>query len=516
TAKGNTSGLPAMLPWYSAWTASLSLWKYGGVMGRNPLYRKELYFTSRGENSFFMITNGRGTKMRRSVHTFLFVLIAAAVSACSTSTSSTSNFTYPSSMVLGSLPSSTTEALFVANMFTGTVSEINTSTNTVMGITTPTGTYNAIPLDMYPDSLEYSNGHLYIAGFTQSTAMLESLDLADNQITGTEYLKGYPLKTLLIHRTSMLYVLDAQGGNTYMESFTVGSSMTPAASVALDSPPSSMTTGPDDGRLFLSFRNRPIIDVLDPHTLEPITTISTDYPVASMRILSQYDRTLLYAVAFSGTAYIFESIDADSGSVGYEFTIPGIPKDFAITPQRVLLDDNHFSYLGIVANADGYLHFLDIDHGCSVPSIPSSYTGLRLTSSVPSNEAPSIQGITTDDCTTQSEAWSVVYDSTAKNYAVAGTASGLQPDEVVDGAFFDSIYDRVSFYMNPGTTALGNDDMFTFDTTAAQGIKTILGLGLPEHVIIDPETGQAYVSDILTNAIYVVSPATQGIVATIK
>ncbi|MCL4558316.1 MAG: hypothetical protein M1491_06775, partial [Deltaproteobacteria bacterium] len=46
TAKGNTSGLPAMLPWYSAWTASLSLWKYGGVMGRTPLYRKELCFTS--------------------------------------------------------------------------------------------------------------------------------------------------------------------------------------------------------------------------------------------------------------------------------------------------------------------------------------------------------------------------------------------------------------------------------------------------------------------------------------
>ncbi|MCL5276702.1 MAG: hypothetical protein M1517_02795 [Deltaproteobacteria bacterium] len=63
TAKGNTSGLPAMLPWYSAWTASLSLWKYGDVMGRNPLYRKELCFTSRGENSFFMITNGRGTKI---------------------------------------------------------------------------------------------------------------------------------------------------------------------------------------------------------------------------------------------------------------------------------------------------------------------------------------------------------------------------------------------------------------------------------------------------------------------
>ncbi|MCL5277734.1 MAG: hypothetical protein M1517_08190 [Deltaproteobacteria bacterium] len=40
TAKGNTSGLPAMLPWYSAWTASLSLWKYGDVMGRTPLYRK--------------------------------------------------------------------------------------------------------------------------------------------------------------------------------------------------------------------------------------------------------------------------------------------------------------------------------------------------------------------------------------------------------------------------------------------------------------------------------------------
>ncbi|MCL5276837.1 MAG: hypothetical protein M1517_03520 [Deltaproteobacteria bacterium] len=37
------------------------LWKYGDVMGRTPLYRKELCFTSRGENSFFMITNGRGT-----------------------------------------------------------------------------------------------------------------------------------------------------------------------------------------------------------------------------------------------------------------------------------------------------------------------------------------------------------------------------------------------------------------------------------------------------------------------
>ncbi|MCL5277664.1 MAG: hypothetical protein M1517_07830 [Deltaproteobacteria bacterium] len=66
TAKGNTSGLPAMLPWYSAWTASLSLWKYEDVMGRTPLYRKELCFTSRGENSFFMITNGRGTSLNIS------------------------------------------------------------------------------------------------------------------------------------------------------------------------------------------------------------------------------------------------------------------------------------------------------------------------------------------------------------------------------------------------------------------------------------------------------------------
>ncbi|MCL4558173.1 MAG: hypothetical protein M1491_06020 [Deltaproteobacteria bacterium] len=67
TAKGNTSGLPAMLPWYSAWTASLSLWKYGDVMGRTPLYRKELCFTSGGENSFFMITKGRGTRKFKAV-----------------------------------------------------------------------------------------------------------------------------------------------------------------------------------------------------------------------------------------------------------------------------------------------------------------------------------------------------------------------------------------------------------------------------------------------------------------
>ncbi|MCL4558501.1 MAG: hypothetical protein M1491_07725 [Deltaproteobacteria bacterium] len=40
TAKGNTSGLPAMLPWYSAWTASLSLGKYGDVMGRTPFTEK--------------------------------------------------------------------------------------------------------------------------------------------------------------------------------------------------------------------------------------------------------------------------------------------------------------------------------------------------------------------------------------------------------------------------------------------------------------------------------------------
>ncbi|MCL4558368.1 MAG: hypothetical protein M1491_07035, partial [Deltaproteobacteria bacterium] len=52
--------------------ASLSLWKYGDVMGRTPLYRKELCFTSRGENSFFMITNGRGTTMIKKGPSILF------------------------------------------------------------------------------------------------------------------------------------------------------------------------------------------------------------------------------------------------------------------------------------------------------------------------------------------------------------------------------------------------------------------------------------------------------------
>ncbi len=454
--------------------------------------------------------------MKRLSRALLFLLLAAGVPACSTSGSSPGNFTYPSSMALGYLPSSGTRTLFVANTFTGTISEINTSTNAVMAITTASGTYHALPLNLYPEFLEYHNGYLYIAGFTQSTAMLESLDLADNHTTTTQILRGYPLKTLFVPQTSMLYVLDAAGSSVSIESFTAGSVITPAASAPLDFTPSSLATTPDGGSLLISSRDKAIIGVYDPVTLRQISLVHTDYPITVMHTLDQYDRTMLYAMALNGTGYVFESIDVTSGSVGYEFTVPGIPDDFAITSQRVLLNDGHFSYLGIVANADGYLHFLDIDYGCNIPSTPSSVSGLRLTSSVPTGEAPSIQAITTNDCTTQSEAWSVIYGAGSKDYTVIGSLSGLQPFAAVDGGFFDSLFDRVSFYINPGTMVLNNDDLFSFNTTAAQGTNTVAGLGLPQHVITDPVTGQAYISDILTNSIDVVSPSTQGIVATIK
>jgi hypothetical protein len=188
----------------------------------------------------------------------------------------------------------------------------------------------------------------------------------------------------------------------------------------------------------------------------------------------------------------------------------------AISPQRVLLDDNHFSYLGIVANANGYIDFLNIDHGCNIPAIPSTYTGLILTSTVQSANLPSLQAITTNDCTTQSETWTVVYNASSNDYTVSGSVSGLQPTPATNGSFFDASNDAVSFYINPGSVQLNNNDMFSFNTVAAQQIRAILGPGFPQQVIIDPVTNQAFISDILTYLIYAVSPSTQTLITTIR
>jgi hypothetical protein len=454
--------------------------------------------------------------MKKFIKTLFPLLLVLTASACSTTSSTPGAFTYPYAMTLGYLPLSNIRTLFVANMFTGTISEINTSTNSVMPVTTATGTFNAIPFNMYPHSLEYHNGYLYVAGFTQSTGLLESLNLLTNQTTSTVNLKGYPFKARLITQTSMLYVLDMNQNNSYLESFTVNSVITPSTFTTLTFTPSAIALSPDNDSIFISYQGQSFISVFDPATLKEVRRFTTDYPVTVMHVLNHYANTMLYAVVFTGTGYDVESINTTTGNTGYEFTVPGIPYDMAISPQRVLLDDNHFSYLGIVANANGYINFLNLDYGCNIPAIPSTSTGLQLTTTVHSSGLPSLQAITTNDCTTQSEAWSVRYNAAGKDYTVQGTVSGLQTTPATNGSFFDAANDRVSFYINPGTVVLNNNDMFSFNTVAAQQTKTLLGLGLPQQVIIDPITNQAYVSDILTNSIYVVSPPTQSIIATIK
>ncbi len=443
------------------------------------------------------------------------VFVMLTFYSCAVPGKAAKHFTYPSAMTLGYLPETGVRTLFIANTFTGTISEINTSTNNVMPITAPTSA-DAIRLNMYPQMLEYSSGYLYIAGFTKSTGLIEALSLSTNQTTSTVYLKGYPLKTIFIHKTSMLFVLDAKGNNFYLESFTVSSAITPAAFTTLTFTPSAMASTPDNSRLFISYRNKPFLSEFNPTTLKEIGRIAMDYPVILMDVINQYEGTILYAIAHADTGYQVESLNIKSGRKGYSFSIPGIPDDFAISSRRVLLDDNHFSYLGIVTNADGYIHFLNIDYGCNIPSIPSAHTGIILTSSVAASAAPSIRSVTTNDCTTKNEAWSVVYDSIAKNYTVTGTTSGPQPHFATTGAFFVSTDNSVSFYINPGSAVLGNGDLFTFNTIAASGIKMISNLGLPEHVIVDPTTDYAYITDVLTNSIYLISPTTQQIIVEIK
>ncbi|MGB9735703.1 MAG: YncE family protein [bacterium] len=445
----------------------------------------------------------------------LFFGSAVILSSCSTSTPTQTTFTYPYSMTLGYLPVSNTRTLFVANMFTGTVSEINTLTNSVLPITTQTRVYSAIPLNIYPNALEYNNGYLYIAGFTQATGFLESMDLLTNQTTCTVALKGFPLKAQLISSTSMLYVIDVNGNNFYLQSFNVSSTITPFTYTSIYFTPSDMTVTPDKRNIIVSYQNQPFISIIDPVTLEEVKRVPTDHPVTVMHALNNYS-TMLYAIVMSGTSFNFESINLNSGNTGYEFTLPGVPYDMAITPQRVILDDNHFSYLGIIANANGYVHFINIDYGCEIPAIPSSHSGVTLTTSISSPNLPSIPVINTNDCTTQTETWSVIYNATRKDYSVIGTVSGLQPMPAMNGSFFDANNDAVSFYIEPGSIELNNNDMFTFSTSSAQQIKTILGLGLPQHIIIDQVSNQAYVTDILTNSIYVISPATQSIITTLR
>ena len=454
--------------------------------------------------------------MKKIVEIVLPFLLVFAASACSTTSSTTGNFTYPSAMTLGYLPTSNIRTLFVANMFTATISEINTSTNSVMPVTTPAGTFNALPCKLYPNTVQYGNGYLYVAGFTQSTGLLESFNLLTNQTTSTVSLKGYPFKARLITQTSMLYVLDMNQNNAYLESFTVSSVITPSTFTSLTFTPAAIAVSPDDKNIFISYQGQSFVSIVDPVTLKETGRLKTDYPVTVMQAMNHGADTMIYATVFTGTGYNVESIDTATGSTGYEFTLPGIPYDMAISPQRVLLDDNHFSYLGIVANTNGYIDFVNIDYGCNIPAIPSTHTGVVLTSTVRSSGLPSLQAITTNDCTTQSETWSVLYNATNKDYTVQGTVSGLQPSSAVNGAFFDAANDRVSFYINPGTTGLNNNDMFTFNTVAAQQIKTLLGIGLPQQVIIDPVSNQAYVTDVLTNSVYVVSPSSQSIITTIK
>ena len=454
--------------------------------------------------------------MRRFIRSVLpFVLIVAAP-ACSTTSSTPGNFTYPSAMTLGYLPTSNIRTLFVANTFTATISEINTSTNSVMPVTTPAGTFNALPCNLYPGTIQYMNDYLYVAGFTQSTGLLESFNLLTNQTTSTLNLRGYPVKALLMTRTSMLYVLDMNQNNSYLESFTVSSVITPSTFTMLTFTPATIAASPDDENIFISYQGQSFVSVVDPATLKEVSRLNTDYPATVMQVMNHGADTMLYAAVFTGSGYNIESINTATGSTGYEFTVPGIPYDMAISPQRVLLDDNHFSYLGIVANTNGYLDFVNIDYGCNIPAIPSSHTGVVLTSTIRASGLPSLQAITTNDCTTQSETWSVLYNAANKDYTVEGTVSGLQPSSAMNGAFFDAANDRVSFYINPGTTGLNNNDMFTFNTAAAQQIKTLLGIGLPQGVIIDPLSNQAYVTDVLTNSVYVISLSSQSIITTIK
>ncbi len=445
------------------------------------------------------------------------VFLVLLVSACSNPSTSTGNFTYPSTMTIGYLPVTGIRTLFVANTFTGTVSEINTSNNSVIPVTTHSGVYNAIPLNMYPAAVEFNNGYLYVAGFTQSTGLLEAINLSTNSVITTTTLKGYPVMSTIITGKSKLFVIDSYKNSFYLEAFTVGNFITPSAGspATLTFTPSSMTLSSDNSKLFISYMLRPVIGIFDPDSLNQISNVTVDNPVTSMEAMNN-GNTILYATVLSGTSYYFEAINTSNWTTAYEFSVTGIPANFGISSQRFLLDDNHFSYIGVVPNEDGYITFLNIDDGCNISNTASSYNGLQLTSSVPASNAPSLQSITTNDCTTQTETWSIVYSSNENNYFVTGTASGLQPYPARQSLFFDSLDDSVSFYISPGKTLLNNGDEFVLNTIAATGIKALIGLGLPSNVLVDPLTNQAYVTDILSDSVYVISIQTQAITATIK
>ncbi|MFZ5481203.1 MAG: hypothetical protein ACOZNI_30875 [Myxococcota bacterium] len=154
-----------------------------------------------------------------------------------------------------------------------------------------------------------------------------------------------------------------------------------------------------------------------------------------------------------------------------------------------------------VATADGYLFQLEGPTGCAVMDERGPHAPNPLYDSGASYASLEDQGATSDvelwidgttgeqivasSCggVTQSETWTVTFDSATLSWEVEGSRSGVQQNAAVEDARYLSDDGAVSFLVSPGAQPATDGDRFTFSMD--NGLLVLAGVDDDQDGVVD-------------------------------
>lgn len=217
--------------------------------------------------------------------------------------------------------------VYVANGNAGTISVIDTATNTTIGNPIVVGTA-PVALAINP-----SGSRLYVAHNANGGNKITVINTATNKVVGTFGVGSDPLSLVVSPNGKRLYVANANSGTVSV--INTANNKVVGNPIAVGGRPHGIAVSPDGTRIYVANNSSNSVSVIDTATN---TTVGAPIPVGAqpMSVVVSPDGGRVYVVNnVSGTVSVIDA--ASNSTVGPPISVGSKPTGLAVSPNGKLM-----------------------------------------------------------------------------------------------------------------------------------------------------------------------------------
>ncbi len=255
-----------------------------------------------------------------------------------------------------------------------------------------------------------------------------------------------------------------------------------AATVELPSPPTALQVSRDGNRVFVLGEDA-VLRVVDAAARELLAG-ETEIGGRPVRVVESRDGAWLYVLDIDPPR-LHVIASATLAETDDEVTFP-----LAINGMAMSTDGE----LGFITSDDGFAYYFWVEYrrACG-----SAATQPFFFNQGPRGN-PTMENVSTTDCVTEEETWTVRYNHELLAWEVSGSHSGDQINLAYTNQAYASDNNEVKFFIREGKYRESDGDYFRFETTV--GVAPIPVGSVPWGVVVmpdidEPEYDRVFVSD---------------------